>query len=136
MVAFPLKVTLEHNLSRIDKNIHWEKENQSIFILKEEIIFYFFSQSKRNQIFNKDYKMETKKTNILKIENCKEINDFTLEKFLWLRNPTKKWESLEIELNEVKELSLWLLKNCNNSYIQENAKNLLYWQSLYEEYKN
>lgn len=124
---YPVKVSFFHNLSKVDSNINWETENQSLLFLKEEMILYFFNNKHqfRNEVDLKKVMGDSK--------DCKEKNDVLVNQFISFTK-NKPQQFAKDYRNEFETYSFWLLNNCENYYIKENAKNILYWFSLNEEY--
>lgn len=122
--VYPLKIQVEYKLSKIDLETVWEKENQSINRLKETIIFFLFEPKrlKNNKLQTNDQKKE--------FLGCKEENDFILNYFF---NIIQESKINKESIYYIHDKAFQLLNKCENSYIRENAKNMIYWISLYEE---
>ncbi len=130
--AYPVKLKIQHYLPKLNNNTLWRTHNQSVAIISEATIYYFFSKSYQNQVLKKS-KIEFSKENFQK-QKCEDKNDMLLSYFF--QNIENK-ENLSISIiTELEELSFDLLNSCDSKIVQKNAYNILYWISLYYEYKN
>ncbi len=126
---YPIKISFFHNLSKVDSNIYWDKDNQSLLYIEEEIILYFFNYKNQSQK-NRDVKI-IKDPSI----HCKDKNDILVNEFLLLIKKNQE----HINQNKIREFEnylFWLLKHCQDYYIKENINNMFYWFSLNEEYSH
>lgn len=125
--VYPFRIQIEYKLAKIDKETIWEKENQSINQLKETITFFMFKPEK---FIKNEFQINEHRKEVL---NCKEENDFVLNYFFSIIQESQKNKQ---SIFYLQDKALRLLNECENSYIRENARNIIYWISLYEENSN
>jgi len=119
----PIRVEVPHNLIKIESNAQWYGQNQSLKVIKESILLYFFDKQFPIEDFEKQYYNE---------KDCKKKNDLLLSYFVQSKNQNLTSE----EVLEFQNYALDLIQSCKeNEYIEKNVKNMIYWFSTYEEYR-
>jgi len=120
----PIRVEVPHNLIKIESNALWYGQNQSLKLIKEYITLYFFEKQLSIEDFEKQFYNE---------KDCKKKNDLFLSYFVQKKNQPYTSE----EILSFQNYALDLIQSCKeNEYIEKNAKNIIYWFSTYEEYRN
>jgi hypothetical protein len=133
IIVYPIRVEIHHKLFQIDPNIEWQNQKESIKQITEYITFYLFD---RKSLIDYSNPINFEK-NYHNIKDCKKKNDLIINYFLFFKKEALNKKKSNKDILNLQNYALDLLQTCNkknDEYIQNNAKNIIYWLSLYVSY--